>query len=134
MAPLDRVRVIVASGIVALSLTFASTVTAAERTASPGLLLWLLSLNAQRGGAEAPKINVNSATAETLAAVPGLDRRQAMRIIALRPYVTLQDLARAGLSARFIERLARLLTVESASASSASGVGVPAKSAPASGR
>jgi DNA uptake protein ComE-like DNA-binding protein len=86
---------------------------AAERPSNPSqLLLWLLSLNNNpREQAERPKIDVNSATAEALTGVPGLDRRQALRIIAHRPYATLQDLARAGLSARFIERLTGLLTV-----------------------
>jgi hypothetical protein len=87
---------------------------AAERPTNPAqLLLWFLSLDNTREPAERPKIDVNSATAEALTAVPGLDRRQALRIIAQRPYATLQDLGRAGLSARLIERLTGLLTVGS---------------------
>jgi DNA uptake protein ComE-like DNA-binding protein len=87
---------------------------AAERPTNPAqLLVWFLSLNTSREQAERPKIDVNSATAEALTGVPGLDRRQALRIIAHRPYATLQDLVRAGLSTRFIERLTALLTVES---------------------
>ena len=85
---------------------------AAERPANPsGLLLWLLSLDRREQG-ERPKIDVNSATAEALTALPGLDRRQALRIIAHRPYATLQELVRAGLTARYIERLTGLLTVD----------------------
>jgi DNA uptake protein ComE-like DNA-binding protein len=103
------------SALLALSLISASTpVSAAERPTNPAqLLLWLLSMNTQGEQTERPKIDVNSATAETLTAVPGLDRRQALRIIANRPYATLQDLVRSGLSTRFIERLAGLLTVDS---------------------
>ena len=87
---------------------------AAERPTNPAqLLVWFLSLNTPREQPERPKIDVNSATAEALTGVPGLDRRQALRIIAHRPYATLQDLVRAGLSTRFIERLTALLTVES---------------------
>jgi DNA uptake protein ComE-like DNA-binding protein len=103
------------SALLSLSLIFVSTsVVAAERpTNLAQLLLWLLSMNNQGEQTERPKIDVNSATAETLTAVPGLDRRQALRIIANRPYATLQDLVRSGLSTRFIERLAGLLTVDS---------------------
>jgi DNA uptake protein ComE-like DNA-binding protein len=88
---------------------------AAERPTNPAqLLLWFLSLDTAREQAdERPKIDVNSATAETLSAIPGLNRRQALQIIAHRPYATLQELARAGLSTRFIARLAGLLTVDS---------------------
>lgn len=130
-----RVRSVVASGVVALSLACASTAPAAERPSSPGFLVWLLSLNAQRENGEPRKIDVNSATAEKLAGVPGLDRRQALRIIASRPYATLQDLARAGLSARFIKRLEGLLTTDSRSVQSAPRDGVaPATSTPTSGR
>jgi DNA uptake protein ComE-like DNA-binding protein len=103
------------SALLALSLISASTpVIAAERPTNPAqLLLWLLSMNTQGEQIERPKIDVNSATAETLTQVPGLDRRQALRIVANRPYATLQDLVRSGLSTRFIERLAGLLTVDS---------------------
>jgi DNA uptake protein ComE-like DNA-binding protein len=87
---------------------------AAERPTNPAqLLLWFLSLNGPRDQQDRQKVDVNSATAEALTAVPGLDRRQALKIIAYRPYASLQDLVRAGLSARFIERLAGLLTVDS---------------------
>jgi hypothetical protein len=52
---------------------------AAERPTNPAqLLVWFLSLNTSREQAERPKIDVNSATAEALTGVPGLDRRQAL--------------------------------------------------------
>ena len=87
---------------------------AAERPTNPAqLLLWFLSLDGPRDQGERQKVDVNSATAEALTAVPGIDRRQALKIIAYRPYASLQDLVRAGLSARFIDRLTRLLTVDS---------------------
>jgi DNA uptake protein ComE-like DNA-binding protein len=100
-------RLLIAVVFLLLSLTLGSKiVVAAERPSNPAqLLLWLLSFNKSRDEVEErPKIDINSATAETLAAVPGLDRRQALRIVANRPYAALPDLVRAGLSARFIER------------------------------
>ena len=85
---------------------------AAERPTNPAqLLLWFLTLSPHEQ-TEREKIDVNSASAEELSAVPGLDRRQALQIIAHRPYASLQDLGRAGLSARSIDRLAGLLTVD----------------------
>src|SRR5687767_14785485 len=118
----DRVRAVVISGIFTLSLALVPAVAAAgERPSTPTpLLLWLLSLGAPREDTELRKLDVNSATADALTRVPGLDRRQAMRIIALRPYATLKDLARAGLSARFIERLEGWLMADAVSSPSAS--------------
>jgi DNA uptake protein ComE-like DNA-binding protein len=85
---------------------------AAERPTNPAqLLLWFLTLSPHEQ-TERQKINVNSASAEELSAVPGLDRRQAVQIIAHRPYASLQELTRAGLSARSIDRLAELMTAD----------------------
>ena len=106
------IRVALAAVLSLSLLCVATRALAAERPTNPAqLLLWLLSMNTSREQPERQKIDVNSATAEVLTAVPGLDRRQALRIIAHRPYATLQDLARAGLSTRGIERLTGLLTV-----------------------
>jgi DNA uptake protein ComE-like DNA-binding protein len=58
------------------------------------------------------RIDINSATFEELRAVPGVDRQQALRIIAQRPYVKLEELARAGFSSTTIERLAQFLLVD----------------------
>jgi hypothetical protein len=131
-----RVRLFAVCGIVTMSLALVSALAvAAERPSNPApLLVWLLSLNQREQG---PKINVNSATVEALTAVPGVDRRQALRIIANRPYAKLQDLARSGLSTRFIERLTGFLTVDPPSAEHASGPGsgaAPATRSAAPGR
>ena len=117
-ALLTRVRLVATCGILTLSLVFPAALPAfAERPSDAGqLLLWLLGLNTAREQGAPRKIDVNSATVEELAAVPGLERRQAQRITVNRPYAKLQDLARAGLSPRLIEHLAALLTVDPAKA------------------
>ena len=117
-ALLTRVRLVATYGILTLSLVFQAALPAsAERPSDAGqLLLWLLGLNTAHEQGAPRKIDVNSATVEELAAVPGLERRQAQRITVNRPYAKLQDLARAGLSPRLIEHLAALLTVDSAKA------------------
>ena len=115
---LDRVRIVTASAVLTLSLAFGpSLAVAAERPSNPAqLLLWLLSL--ERENAERRKIDVNSATVEALTAVPGLERHQALKIVAERPYARLEDLTRAGLSPRSIERLAGWLTARAPAAQS----------------
>jgi len=115
---LTWVRPVAACGILTFSLVFPAALPAfAERPSDAGqLLLWLLGLNTAREQGAPRKIDVNSATVEELAAVPGLERRQAQRITVNRPYAKLQDLARAGLSPRLIEHLAALLTVDPAKA------------------
>ena len=117
-ALLTRVRLVATCGILTFSLVFAAALPAsAERPSDAGqLLLWLLGLNTAREQKAPSKIDVNSATVEELAAVPGLERGQAQRITVNRPYAKLQDLARAGLSPRLIERLTALLTVDPAEA------------------
>jgi hypothetical protein len=112
---LTRVRLSAACGILTLSLVLPSALpAAAERPSDAGqLLFWLLGLNMAREQGTPRKIDVNSATVEELAAVPGMERRQAQKITVNRPYAKLQDLARAGLSPSLIEHLAPLLTVDS---------------------
>jgi Helix-hairpin-helix motif len=112
-ALLTRVRLVAACGILMFTLVFPVLPVFAERPSDAGrLLLWLVGLNTAREQRALRKIDINSATIEELAAVPGLERHQAQRITVNRPYATLQDLARAGLSPRLIEHLAALLTVD----------------------
>jgi DNA uptake protein ComE-like DNA-binding protein len=112
---LTRVRLVAACSILTLSLVWPAPLPAsAERPSDAGrLLLWLLGLSKAREQGTPRKIDVNSATVEELAAVPGMERRLAQKITVNRPYAKLQDLARAGLSPRLIERLAPLLTLDS---------------------
>jgi hypothetical protein len=126
---LTRVRLSAACGILTLSLVLPSALPAsAERSSDAGqVLLWLLGLNMVSEQGTPRKIDVNSATVEELAAVPGIERRQAQKITVNRPYDKLQDLARAGVSPRVIEHLAPLLTVDSDAPSAFPG---PAKGTP----
>ena len=107
-------RLLAACSIVLLSLalSFAPALGADRHSGGGQLLLWLLGLKMAEDD-ERPRVDINSATFEELRTVPGLERHQARRIIAERPYATLQDLVRAGLSTIIIERLARFLSVDS---------------------
>jgi DNA uptake protein ComE-like DNA-binding protein len=118
-ALLTRARRIAAGGLLMFSLVFPAALPAsAERPSDAGqLLLWLFGLGTAREQEAPPRqIDVNSATVEELASVPGLERRQAEKIAVNRPYAKLQDLTRAGLSPRHIEQLTARLTVEPAKA------------------
>jgi hypothetical protein len=105
-------RLLVICGLVVLTSVFVISPVAAESSSSRGeLVLWLLGLRmAHDQGAQT--VDVNSATVEQLRAVPGIERRQALRIVASRPYAKVEDLSRAGLSPLTIERLSRFLVVD----------------------
>jgi DNA uptake protein ComE-like DNA-binding protein len=126
---LTRVRLAAACGSLALSLVFLSVLPAsAERPSDAGqLLLWLLGLNRAHEQRTPRKVDVNSATVDELAAVPGMERRLAHQIAVNRPYTRLRDLVRAGLSPELIEHFAPLLTVDS---DGPSAFPSPAKGAP----
>jgi DNA uptake protein ComE-like DNA-binding protein len=104
-------RLVSACVVVSLSLIVPVSPVAAQGSGAGELLFWLLGINKAREQSTPQKLDINSASVEELAALPGLDRRQALRVTSFRPYARLQDLTRAGLSPRLIERLAGLLTV-----------------------
>lgn len=68
---------------------------------------------------EAPQVNINTATEKELEQLPGIGPATAKKIIAGRPYSSLSDLSRAGVSKRQFERIASLVTVNAPGAGSA---------------
>jgi DNA uptake protein ComE-like DNA-binding protein len=62
-----------------------------------------------------PKVDLNSASEKDLETLPGVGPATAKKIIAARPYATVEDLARAGLSAKVIAKLAPNATAGPAS-------------------
>jgi DNA uptake protein ComE-like DNA-binding protein len=105
-------RLVSASILVALSLVCPVSPALADSSSGPGeVLVWLLGVNKAREQGTPQKLDINSASVGQLAALPGLDRRQALRVTSLRPYARLEDLTRAGLSLRLIARLGGLLMV-----------------------
>ena len=110
--PVTRAPVFAACGMIILCLTLPfATAVAADRSGEGYLLLWLLGAKIAEQN-DQQRIDINSATAEELHAVPGVERHQALRIIAHRPYAKLPELVRAGFSPITIEHLARFLVVE----------------------
>jgi DNA uptake protein ComE-like DNA-binding protein len=111
---LTRVRVLAAAGILSVLLALLiATPVAAERPDDAGqVFFWLLGVHIAPEPGQRGKVDVNSATVEELRTVPGIERRQALLIIARRPYAKLADLVRAGLSPHLIDRLETFLTID----------------------
>ena len=74
-------------------------------------------------------VDLNSASEKELEALPGVGPATAKKITANRPYKSVDELSKAGLSAKKIETLKPLLTVGTAPV--AKSVEAPAKTAPA---
>jgi len=74
----------------------------------------------KKAAAPAEKVDLNSATEKELEALPGVGPSTAKKIIAGRPYASSQDLSKAGVSAKTIEKLTPLVTVGAAAPSTTS--------------
>jgi hypothetical protein len=104
-------RVVVAAGALWVAGAVGTVPVTAGGERSSGEAQLLLGVLGLRLAHEPLRMDVNSATVAELTDVPGIQRRQALRIIAQRPYATLDQLSRAGLSAGAIDRVAAFLTV-----------------------
>jgi DNA uptake protein ComE-like DNA-binding protein len=83
-------------------------------------LAFLLALAPERAAAASKsKVDINSASQAELEALPGVGATTARKIIGGRPYRTVGDLSKAGVSASTIQKISGLVTVGRASAASA---------------
>ncbi len=92
------------------------------------ILVWVAALApsaVSAAGAKTAKVDLNSATQQELEALPGVGAATAKKIIAGRPYTSVSDLSKAGLSAKTIEKISPLVTVGAGGAAKAE----PAKAA-----
>jgi hypothetical protein len=81
-----------------------------------------------KSAAKAPAgpVNVNTASEAELVALPGIGPATAKKIIAGRPYASVSDLSKAGVSKSTMDKIASMVTVGSGAAAAA-----PAPSRPA---
>ena len=84
------------------------------------------SLAAEKKAAATQQVDLNTASEKDLVALPGVGPATAKKIIAGRPYAAVENLSKAGVSAKTIAEITPLVTV---SASSAPTPAVPAPSA-----
>lgn len=73
--------------------------------------------NAASNPQAASKVDLNTATEKELNALPGIGPATTKKIIAGRPYSSVSDLSRAGVSKRQIDRITPLVTAGAASGS-----------------
>src|ERR1700750_1150042 len=64
-----------------------------------------------KGAPPAGPVDLNPATQAHLEALPGVGPATAKKIIAARPYTSVNDLSKAGLSEKGIQKLTPLVTV-----------------------
>ena len=85
------------------------------------------------GGKEAPAspVDLNTASEKELEALPGVGSATAKKIVSGRPYASVSDLSKAGVSASTISKISSMVTVSSASAASSSSATSKRASAPA---
>ncbi len=91
----------------------------ASRLAAASLFLFSLTVGMAAASKSAGKVDLNSASEKDLEALPGVGKATAAKIVANRPYGSVDELSKAGLSAKTIDKLRSHVTAGSAASSRA---------------
>lgn len=103
-------------------------------------LAFILSISAGRGvgwaqmKGQSKTVDLNSASQKELESLPGVGPATAKKIIANRPYKSVDELSKAGLSRKAVDKLKPMVTVGAAPATPSAATQTPAAKAPASGK
>lgn len=102
-------RVITSCGAILLAVSllgvpagFAQTSKGGVTTANPA--------PAEKAPGKGEKVDLNTATQADLEALPGIGPATAKKIIAGRPYASVKDLSKAGVSAKTVDKIAPMVT------------------------
>src|SRR6266852_3492102 len=91
--------------------------TLVSRLAASSLLLFGLTVGLGAASKSTGKVDLNSASEKELEGLPGVGKATAAKIVSNRPYSSVDDLSKAGLSAKAIDKLRSHVTAGSASSS-----------------
>src|ERR1700724_2475549 len=90
-----------------------------SRLAAASLFLFSLTVGLPAASKSTGKVDLNSASEKELEALPGVGKATAAKIVANRPYGSGDELSKAGLSAKTIDKLRSRVTAGSAASSRA---------------
>jgi hypothetical protein len=120
-------RVITSCGAILLAVSllgipagFAQTSKGGAATANPG--------SGEKAPGKGEKIDLNMATQAELEALPGIGPATAKKIIAGRPYTSVKDLSKAGVSAKTVDKIAPMVTAGTPTSGASSAAPPPAAS------
>jgi DNA uptake protein ComE-like DNA-binding protein len=113
--PYKSVAELSKSGISAAEINKISSLVTVAVAAEPAPGRLTRSTNPQEA-TKSTLVDLNTATAEQLDGLPGIGKASARKIIAARPYKTVADLSKSGISAAEINKISSLVTVGGAKA------------------
>jgi competence protein ComEA len=113
--PYKSVAELSKSGISAAEINKISSLVTVAVAAEPAPGRLTRSTNPQEAN-KSSLVDLNTATAEQLDGLPGIGKASARKIIAARPYKTVADLSKSGISAAEINKISSLVTVGGAKA------------------
>ena len=94
------------------------------------VLAFLASVLISQGIALAAPVDINSASLKELESLPGVGSATAKKIVANRPYKSVDELTKAGLSKKAIDKLRPLVTVGAAAPAAAPAAAAPKAAVP----